>query len=88
MSLQDIVREQALPILDLLRGTEKELEEHRRSQGAAEAREHNATQEAAGLQPVVSEREATVRSLRIKVQELQSQIAQLQERLHERQRER
>jgi hypothetical protein len=60
--LQDIVREQALPILDLLRGTEKELEEHRRSQGAAEAREHNATQEAAGLQPVVSEREATVRS--------------------------
>lgn len=87
MSLQDIVREQTRTILDLLRGAEKELEVHRRNQTATETRERNFTQEAAGMQPVTSEREATLRSLRIKVQELQSQVAQLQERLHERQKE-
>lgn len=87
MNLTDIVRDQTRQIHDLLKGTEKEVEGHSRNQVAAEESERKLRQEAAELQPVVSERERTFRESQLKVQELQRQIAELQARLRERQKE-
>lgn len=87
VNLQDIVREQTRPILDLLSGTEKEMEDHLRSQESAEARERNLKQEAAEMQPAISELERTLRDSQLKVQEIERQIKELQARLRERQKE-
>ena len=88
MSLIDIVRDQTRQIQDLLKGTEKEVEERIRNQVAAEESDRKLRQEAAELQPVVSERERTLREAHLKVQEIERQIAELQSRLRERQKER
>lgn len=88
MNLIDIVRDQTRQIQDLLRGTEKEVEERIRNQVAAEESDRKLRQEAAELQPVVSERERTFRESQLKVQEIERQIAELQARLRERQKER
>jgi hypothetical protein len=87
VNLIDIVRDQTRQIQDLLKGTEKELEERIRNQVAAQERDRKLRQEAAELQPVVSERERTCRESQLKVQEIERQIAELQARLRERQKE-
>lgn len=87
MNLQDIVREQTRPISDLLKGTEKEIEDHLRNQVSAEARERELKREAGEMQPAISERERTLRDSQLKVQEIERQIAELQARLRERKKE-
>ena len=87
MNLIDIVRDQTRQIQDILKETEKELEEHIRNHVAAVEHDRKFTQEAAEWQPVVSERERTLRDSQLKVQEIQRQIAELQARLRERQKE-
>jgi len=87
VNLIDIVRDQTRQIQDILKETEKELEEHIRNHVAAVEHDRKFTQEAAEWQPVVSERERTLRDSQLKVQEIQRQIAELQARLRERQKE-
>jgi hypothetical protein len=70
-----------------MKGTENQVEEHLRNQGAAEARERKLKHEAGEIQSAISEQERTLRDLQLKAHEIQRQIAELQARLRERQRE-
>lgn len=87
MNLQDIVREQSAPILDLVNGTQKEVDEFLRRQASAEEAERSLKQGAAEMEPAISELERTLRDSQLKLHEIQRQIRELEARLREREKE-